>query len=234
MKVLLIGASGRTGRRILAEALRRGHEVTALVRSRAKLADITHPQLKVVVGNLLRPATLAAAVPGHDAVVLAAASQGVSETFPLAGGTANLIWQMQLADVTRLLVLSRQGAGASRKEMPLWWKLTMRRFNRAVFADHDEQEEKIRNSGLAWTVVRPTSLNDGPATGYVAAASTRELPSAARSSIARADVASFMLDQLTPSAPVRCSLTLAGAPVRREAPQTAPRGVGQWASASAA
>ena len=232
MKLLVIGASGRTGRRLLAEALRRGHEVTALVRSRAKLADITHPQLKVVVGNLLRPNTLAAAVPGHDAVLLAAASRGAVGTFPLAGGTANLIWQMQMADVSRLLVLSRQGAGPSRKDMPQWWQWTTRQLNRAVFNDHDEQEEKIRHSGLAWTVVRPTSLSDGPATGYVAAASQRELPAAARSSVARADVAAFMLDQLTPSAPVRCSLTLAGAPVRREAPETARRGVGQWAAAS--
>ncbi len=99
MKVLLIGASGRTGRKLLAEALRRGHQVTALVRSRAKLADIVHPQLTVVVGNLLRPDTLAAVVPGHDAVFLAAASRGTANTFPLAGGTANLIWQMQMADV---------------------------------------------------------------------------------------------------------------------------------------
>ncbi len=112
------------------------------------------------------------------------------------------------------------------------WQWTTRWINNRVYSDHDQQEENIRHSGLAWTVVRAKSLTDGPATGYVAASSPRELPSNARSSISRTDVASFMLDQLTPSAPVRCSLTLSGAPVRREAPQPATRGAGQWAPAA--
>ena len=230
MKLLLIGASGRTGRQLLAEALRRGHQVTALVRTPAKLAGVAHPQLTVVTGNLLRPATLAAVVPGHEAVLLAAASRGTAGTFPLAGGTANLIWQMQLVDVSRLLVLSRQGAGASRQEMSRWWQWTTRWPNRAEFADHDEQEEKIRHSGLAWTIVRATTLTEGPATGYVAATSPQELPARVRGHIARADVAAFMLDQLTPSAPVRCCLTLTGAAVPQEASQTAPSGASRWPS----
>ncbi|MBC7447540.1 MAG: NAD(P)H-binding protein, partial [Hymenobacteraceae bacterium] len=117
MKILLIGASGRTGRAVLTEALRRGHQVTALVRDPGRLADCSHPNLTVVAGNLLQPATLAAAVPGHAAALLVAGTVGGKGMMPLATGTAKLIWELEVANVPRLIVLSRQGAGASRQQM---------------------------------------------------------------------------------------------------------------------
>lgn len=229
MKLLLIGATGRTGRLVLSEALRRGHDVTALVANPAKLADLSHPQLTVVKGNLRLPASFAATVPGHDAALLVCSSTGASSGKPLATGTANLIWQLEMADISRLLVLSRQGAGASREQMSPWWQLTTRLLFRHAFADHDQQEENIRQCGLAWTIVRPTALSDGPATGYVTAPTRQQLPSTARPRVSRADVAAFLLDQLTPGAPTRCALTLTGAAVRQPAPE--PRTSGQFATA---
>ncbi len=234
MKLLLIGATGRIGRVVLAEALRRGYHVTALARHLGSLATYAHPNLTVAEGNLLQPTTLGAVVPGHDAVVLVAGGRGPAGTTPLAAGTANLIWQLQCANVQRLVVLSRQGAGASLVQMSRWWRWTTRRFNRHRFADHDQQEENVRQSGLAWTIVRASELTDGPATGYVAAPTCRQLPAAARLRLARADVAAFLLDQLVPGAPVRCALTLAGAPAGQAARGGAARPNQAWRYAGGA
>ena len=223
MKLLLLGATGTTGQTVLAEALKRGHSVTVLVRESGSLPNKMHPQLTVVKGSFMHSGCLGNVVAGHDAVLLVAGSNG--NTMPLTKCTANLVWQMNVTGVSRLLVLSRQGAGASRKQMGTWWHWATRFLNRAVFEDHDQQEETVRQSGLAWTIVRPTDMSNSAPAGYVAAPTRQQLPASAQPRIARADVASFLLDQLIPSAPTRCALSIAGAAVRQ--PAREPRTSGQ-------
>jgi putative NADH-flavin reductase len=69
MKITIIGASRGIGNELLRISLDEGHEVTALLRNPAKL-NISNSRLKIVVGDVLDPATVATAVVGNDAVCL--------------------------------------------------------------------------------------------------------------------------------------------------------------------
>jgi uncharacterized protein YbjT (DUF2867 family) len=66
MKIILLGANGRTGREILSRALDAGDSVTALIRTEDRLADVTHPRLKVHVGSVCDSNVLKAIIPGID------------------------------------------------------------------------------------------------------------------------------------------------------------------------
>ena len=68
MKIAVIGITGRIGSRIAQEALSRGHEVTGVARDPPKVT-LTHPKLRVIKGDALDPASVAAAVAGHDVAV---------------------------------------------------------------------------------------------------------------------------------------------------------------------
>jgi putative NADH-flavin reductase len=99
MKIALLGATGTIGKRILREALDRGHDVTAVVRDPAKVAE-TSPKLTVVAGDALDAHGIADAIRGHDAVVTAyAPPQGSEQT---------------LVDATRALIAGAKEAGVSR------------------------------------------------------------------------------------------------------------------------
>ncbi|WP_059009227.1 NAD(P)-dependent oxidoreductase [Streptomyces specialis] len=105
-EIVVFGAGGRAGRQAVAEALRRGHGVTAVVRDPAKYAESAHEGARLVAGDVTDPAGVAAAVAGRDAVIHAAAVYGAGTDpgafFPGAarallagiradGGTARLV-----------------------------------------------------------------------------------------------------------------------------------------------
>ncbi|QUP56041.1 NAD(P)H-binding protein (plasmid) [Ralstonia syzygii] len=75
LKILVVGATGSIGRLVVAQALRQGHAVRALVRDLARAGSLPE-QVQRVVGDLTRPETLAAAVDGIDAIVLTHGSDG--------------------------------------------------------------------------------------------------------------------------------------------------------------
>ncbi|MDT0444959.1 NAD(P)-dependent oxidoreductase [Streptomyces johnsoniae] len=74
--IVVFGAGGRAGRRAVAEARARGHEVTAVVRDPARYGGPADGSVRVVAGDAADAASVAAVVPGHDAVVSAAAVYG--------------------------------------------------------------------------------------------------------------------------------------------------------------
>ena len=92
MKIIVFGSTGTVGKQLVKQSLNEGHSVTAFVRKPAKMS-ITHEKLRCVVGNVLNPASVAAAMPGHDAVmcVLGAGRKGEVR----AVGTRNIIDGMQ-------------------------------------------------------------------------------------------------------------------------------------------
>lgn len=106
MKVVLFGASGMIGSRILAELISRGHKVTAVVRNPERVTAI---EVQVIRGDLTDAASVASAVAGADAVLSAyAPPQGKEQTLLLA--SRSLVEGAEMAGVRRLLVVS--GAGS--------------------------------------------------------------------------------------------------------------------------
>lgn len=194
MDISLVGATGTIGRHVLDQALAAGDRVTALVREPTRL-DVTHPALETVAGDATAPDDVDRAVKGADAVVVALGAGragGIREA-----GTRTVVDAMRREGVDRLVCVSTLGAGESRANLSLVWKYLM--FGlllRPAYADHQRQEEVVRASGLAWTLVRPGAYTDGPRTGeyrhgFDADATGLTLK------VSRADVADFVLRALT-------------------------------------
>ncbi len=193
MNVIIFGATGTLGRHLVTNALQTGHHVTAFAR-RPDALDISHPSLTRVAGDVLDRDAVAAAIPGHDAVLIALGSGrkgGVR-----ADGTQHVIEAMKQAGLSRLICLSTLGAGDSRPLLNFFWKRIMFGMLLApAYADHQAQEALVRKSGLDWTIVRPGAFSDGPATGDY----RHGFPATAKNlalKISRADVAGFMVRQL--------------------------------------
>jgi putative NADH-flavin reductase len=198
MKVLVVGATGRTGRLLTRGALERGHEVTALVRAPEKLADLAG-RVRVVAGDVLDGGVVSDAVDGQEAV-LVALSAAHSRRGPAVNalGTLNVIRSMQRYDVRRLVVLSASGTAPGRDPNLPWVfdRVIKPVFLGPAYADLRRMETNVRTSELNWTIVRVSgALTDGPARGAYRAEPGYSLPGGRK--IARADVAEYMLDQLT-------------------------------------
>ena len=87
MRTLTFGATGRTGRELVSQALRRGHDVSGFVRTPAKLT-VVDPRVRVVQGNILQADSIHSAIPEHDAVLsaLGAGSLGPTTLLSLREG----------------------------------------------------------------------------------------------------------------------------------------------------
>ena len=195
-QITVIGATGGTGKAIVAEALERGFRVIAFVRDPSKLA-VRHPNLSIVRGDLLDPDSIAAALPGSGAVLSAL---GHRNYFSLAWlhtrGTENLVRAMESAGVSRFICETSIGLGDSAGRCGLIYTFFLLPFVLPIyFWDKGGQERKIGGSSLEWTIVRPVGLSNGPSSGAIrhgAGIGSFLLPPR----IPRAAVAGFMLDQL--------------------------------------
>jgi putative NADH-flavin reductase len=197
VQVLVFGASGATGREVVRQALDLGHSVNAFVRDPKKF-EIRHPELGLMVGDVTQYASVARAVSGQDAVVSALGSGNSLSSHPALGdGVQNIIRAMDHAGVRRFVYLSMLGVGKSGRQLGFVDRyIVLPLLLRNVVADHAREEALITQSTLDWVIVRPPRLTNGPYTGrYRSGEDVREgKPSA---SISRADVAGFMIEQLT-------------------------------------
>jgi putative NADH-flavin reductase len=199
MRLFVIGATGRTGTEILDLARARGHQVTAFVRSPHKLqADVAargvgeerRGSLTVVRGDPRRPETIAAALPGHDAVLSA-----IGPHLPDAFRPSTL-----LTDCARATVDAMSASGVARLAIVSAAVLFHEKgFYHAFFRwltthharDLRVMEQVVQTSGLAWTIARPPRLTKSPESGFLALRDA--LPHGSRAMSYRS-VAAFMLD----------------------------------------
>jgi len=196
MHILVIGATGGTGREIVKQALERGHDVAALARKPAKL-DLKHDRLRVVQGDVMDPSTLDAAVKDCDVVVCALGhKRWLGPSKILSQGTRNLIAAMERRGVKRLVVESALGVGDSVGRLGVYYTLfTIPLILPFYWFDKERQERVVRASNLEWIIVRPAQLTNGRKRGTY-----KHGPRVGNYlwslSISRADVADFMLNQL--------------------------------------
>ncbi len=196
MKIIIFGATGGTGRKFVEQALEQGHIVTAFARNPAKL-DVKNENLQIVQGDVMDSASVERAVQGQDAVLSAIGAPDKSKDPVRSEGTRNIIRAMEQAGIRRFISLSTIGVGDSREMLPFLYKyILVPLFLRHAFADHAIQENYIEQSRLDWTIIRPAALTDGNHTG----AYRHGFPVSEKNlkfKISRADVADFMLKQLT-------------------------------------
>jgi putative NADH-flavin reductase len=205
MKVLVIGAAGRTGRAVVEHAIKQGHQVTAFVHSDG---GYRIPGVEVRTGDASDLATTEAAVLGQDAVIdTVGVKVPYKRTTLEASVAATVVEAMQRHGVRRLVATSMYGEGDSAANAPFYTKILKATFLRGEFPDKAAKESTIMGSGLDWIIVRPPFLTDKPATGDVRvfSADTRHHPHA----ITRSDLAAFMVAQLTNDDHLRKGVTIA-------------------------
>ncbi len=195
MKLIIFGSTGGTGRQVVTQALEQGHDVTAFARSPEKL-DQKHEKLKVVQGNILDFPSVERAIQGQDAVLCTLGMSMKDKTMLRANGTKNIIRAMEKTDVKRFICQSSAGVGDRSDMLPFLMKYLIVPFMlRRAFADHEIQENYIKESQLDWIIVRPAALTDGEHTGSYQHGYTADNKTVTNK-ISRADTADFMLKQL--------------------------------------
>lgn len=169
LNVLVLGASGATGRLAVEACRAMGHTVTAFVRS-----DVEYPGVRVVRGDATNARDVDRAMVGQDAVVvvlgirenpLAVRFRGSRGT-PLdvrSVGTRNVVAAMRTHGVRRLVVQTTYGVGETWNQLSMGWKAMFSLILAPQIADTELQEEVVRDSGLDWVLVRPVGLNDDTA-----------------------------------------------------------------------
>jgi putative NADH-flavin reductase len=205
--IVVLGATGPTGRHVVRQALAQGHRVTAFVRNPDKL-PLRDQRLRVATGSVPDDAeAVAEAVREADAVISAL---GVGQSFRPRGLMARsapvIVSAMERHGVRRLIFLSAIGVGDTIRDTPLPLRIFSRTLLRAVYADKQAADDRVRASGLDWTLVHPVMLSDGEGTGRWRAGERLDLRGAPK--IPRADVASFILAQLNDPTYLRKSVVL--------------------------
>jgi len=196
-QVLIVGATGGTGRQLVAQALERGYVVTALVRDPARL-QIAHERLRVLRGDVRDAASIDAAVRGQDVVLSALGHKRFFyPTRVLSEGTRTLLRAMQTHGVPRFVCETALGIGDSAGRMGLYYTLfTIPIVLPFYFWDKTRQERLIAASSVEWVIVRPGLLTNGAKRGtYRHGSNVGSFIWTVR--ISRADVADFMLNQMT-------------------------------------
>jgi putative NADH-flavin reductase len=208
MRLLVLGATGGTGRQVVSQALEQGHQVTALAR-RAEQLPIRHPNLATVATDLSRDdGILAQTLPGHDAVI-SALGRGTSlksHGFITVAAT-RLVSAMEATGTTRLVFLSAYGVGGTAPGAPWPFRLMFRFMLADIYADKAKGEAAVRHSSLAWTILAPVILTNAPATGRYRTGEDLTLPGLAK--IPRADVAAGILGCLADPATIHRRLVVA-------------------------
>ena len=196
MKIVVFGANGKTGLQIVKQALEKGHEVIGFIRTPGSLM-IDHTNLKITVGNLNEKLKLRDAISGADACISALGGQSITKrSDDFTNGIDSVINTMEKEGVSRLIYLSSIGAGESRLIMPQPGRFIIADLLlRVPLADHSDNEKRIANSKLRWTIVRPGGLTESTLLTDVNFG-TEKIMLKGSPKISRTNVAAFILKQL--------------------------------------
>ncbi len=196
MKLLVLGASGRTGKLIVDQALSRGHQVTAMVRNPDSLAN--QNGLTIIKGTPTDLTELAAAEQGADATLVALNNPRTSDapwSKPLT--TEKILTKVAQNIIAlgnkRVVFLSAIGVGDSFKDTAWFMRFMIQRTNMSyAYADHNNAEQAFRASDASWTLVRAMGLsNSGKEKELIVGTATTPKPGMM---VRRSTVARFMLD----------------------------------------
>lgn len=214
MKLLLLGATGRTGCHVLDHALARGHQVHALLRNHQRLT--AHQNLTAIEGNPSQADQLAEAMTGCEAVINVLNISRTSdfpwarlrtpETF-LSDTMRTLLTNAEDAGVRRVVSCSAWGAAETRVDIPGWFRWFIDHSNIGVaYADHERAEQLLQASSLGYTIVRPVGLTNSKREQSIRE-SCNNTPKPSLT-ISRRTVAQFLVDALANDALIGQAVTV--------------------------
>ena len=195
LKLLILGATGGTGRQLVSQALDRGHDVTVLVRTQDRLG-VDHGPARVLIARLPDDAeALRAAMRDQDAVISAlGVGQSLKSGGLITSSVPVILQSMESTRVRRIVFTSAFGVGETIRDVPLVPRILIRLVLKDVYADKAAGETVLRQSNLDWTIVYPATLTNGIGTGRYRVGERLALRGVPK--VSRADLAHFLLSQL--------------------------------------
>lgn len=199
MRVTVFGASGGIGRHVVRQLLDAGHQVTVLVRNPGKLA-LSDPNLAVVAAELTDRPAVERAVTGADAVIsaLGPSMKRSATGTPVSDGTRTIVQVMREQKVTRFIGLATPSV-ADRRDGKHWKLTVLPRVAGLTMpnalAELNGMTEAVTSSDLDYTIARITNPTNKPATGRIRSGFLGHDKVA--SAMTRADIAAFLVSQLT-------------------------------------
>ena len=187
MKIIVFGANGKTGQKVVQQALNKGMEVTAFVRNK-ECIKISSEKLKIIVGKATQYEDVKNAMDGHDAVISCIGGPGTKVSTTITDITNNIVNAMKETNVNRIAQIA--SAGIHGELTGIIGKIICFML-RNTLNDHKGAFDILKRSGVTYTVARPVSLTEGNLKGEY-----REKEDGVPNrgmSISRADVASFLI-----------------------------------------
>lgn len=208
MKLVVFGATGKTGHLLIQQALDRGDDVTAVVRNPRRMT-IGHDRLRVVEANVFEPEAIAPSIKASDAVVSSLGKTSKQQPHVCQLGTRAIMKAMEDTGVRRLVVVSNS-AHTSEEGDVLPRRLVQKLLNNILkvpFDDLRRMEEEIRAAKLAWTILQAARMTDGERTGKYRLEVGKHVRNGWK--ISRADVADAILRLIDDDAVVRTHVSQA-------------------------
>lgn len=194
MRIAVFGASGRTGQPFVRKALDNDHEVNAFVRDKSRL-EIDGKGLEVFEGDVHTGEKVLDCVEDVDAVVSVLGQNKNTPEDLLTVGGDNIMEAMNENGVKRFVTLLGAGVRQKGEKESIPGKIIkylLKLMNPEVLKDAEDHAEKVRESGLDWTIVRAPRLTEGGEKGEYRTGDV----SLGMKGVARADIADFILDCL--------------------------------------
>jgi len=209
MKVVIFGATGRTGKELVRQSLERGYDVVAYARNPNRIS-IESPRLAKVAGELSNRESLREAIEGSDFVLSALGPMGKPSDDELSDGIANILSVMEECGISRFVALSTTSAQDPQDVDGFRTKLRRGMIRRGRPTSYEQivrYSQLIRDSRCDWTLVRIASiLTDKPLSKQIRAGYLGR--DAFRNTLSRADLAWFMLEQVESTGHVRMAPAL--------------------------
>ena len=168
MRILLLGATGRTGKLVLKKALQKGYQIHCLARNSKRIEK--QNGLTIFEGNANNKTNLKKAISGCEAVISVLNISRKSD-FPwaplrtprkyLSEVMGLLVPIAEKHRIHRVSVCSAWGVDDTKSDIPKWFKWLINNSNIGIaYQDHERQEKVLIKSNLDWTIVRPVGLTD--------------------------------------------------------------------------
>ena len=202
MNILLLGATGFSGKEVLSELLSKNHKLTIITRNKSSV-DSKDENLTILEGNVLDENLISKAVQNQDAVINCIGIGGKGNAKPnslVSDATRILVNSMERYNVKRLICMSNVGAGDSMQFQPwIFSKVVLPYFMKwlkVIIDDKNIMEPIVMNSKLDWTILRFPNIVDKPPKGKI---TTSFDGKGLKMSITNKDLAQFMVEQLNDS-----------------------------------
>ncbi len=207
-KIIVLGASGGTGKLVTKQALQAGYQVTVVLRN-PNAFDLEHQNLEIIKGDVFQLSTFENALKDKDVVVSCLGIQKREPTTVYSDGITNIIKAMQTNNVNRIICLSA-GAVIVPPKGSFMTKFFIKNILQIMFKnlyiDMLVMEKILKATTLNYTIVRPPWLRDTKQTGIYRMANNEHLDNPTK--ISRADLADFIVNHLADAQTFKSTIEL--------------------------